>query len=690
VLVRLGHDYRRDIAGLRAVAILSVLAFHAAPQWLPGGFVGVDIFFVISGYLITGIVLRELQDDTFSFLGFYGRRIRRIFPALVVVLAFVSAAAWLMQLPPEYKQLGAHVAAGSGFVANVLLYRESGYFDLAAEFKPLLHLWSLGIEEQFYILWPLFLWLTWRSRQHQFALIIAVAALSFLANAALVRSHPEAAFYLPQARFWELLLGAILVYAESTAPRPLLGAARTREAVAWVGSILLLLAMTLVNRSRLFPGWWALLPTGGATALIAAGPHTWLNRQLLGNRVAVFIGLISYPLYLWHWPLLSLTRIIQGTDLAPLSTLILVALAFALATLTYYFVELPLQAYRPQTRMVTTLVTAVAVLAALGLAMETQVILPRSAQYHLDRILRASQERAFPGPRLARVEPYGWLYQQGAAPAQVLFFGDSNMAQYYPRIDRILTARPSDPRGIVFASIGGCPPIPGVREDHHPGCEDFVRQTLAVAHDPAIKTVVIGAAWHSYFVDPDPRYRYYFADTAAHSPITIGAPGFLRARAGFAQMVGSLVREGKAVYLILQIPVDPRIDPQQMVKRRLFALNITVNTETLDKDKTMQAILPVASLLRQIASETGATVLDPLDALCGADACPTVTPAGDPIYSDAGHLRPSYVRENIKFLDELMRSDTSGGALRSVRVLRLPCTASTLRAGTSSSCAQAP
>lgn len=689
MLVRVAHDYRRDIAGLRAVAILSVLAFHAAPKWLPGGFVGVDIFFVISGYLISGIVLRELNDDTFSFFGFYGRRIRRIFPALIVVLAFVSAAAWLMQLPPEYKQLGAHVAAGSGFVANVLLYRESGYFDVAAEFKPLLHLWSLGIEEQFYILWPLFLWLTWRSRGNQFALIVAVAVLSFLANLGLVRSHPEAAFYLPQARFWELLTGAVLVYAESFAPRPLMAAARKREALAWFGIILLAFAMTSVNRSRLFPGWWALLPTGGATALIAAGPHTWVNRHLLSNRVAVFIGLISYPLYLWHWPLISLTRIIQGSDLAAFSLLLIVVLAFALATLTYYFIELPVQAYRPQTRVITTLVTAAAVLAALGLAMETQAILPRSAQYHLERILRASDERAFPGPRLARVGIYGWLYQQGATPPQVLFFGDSNVAQYYPRIDRRLTAYPLDSKGIAFASIGGCPPIPGVREDHHPGCEDFVRQTLTIAQGPVIKTVVIGAAWHSYFVDPDPRYRYYSADEAGHSPITVGAAGFLRARAEFTQMLGSLVREGKSVYLILQIPVDPRIDPHQMIKRHLFDLNITVNTEALDKDKTVQAIESVDSLLRQIASETGATVIDPIDALCGVEACPTVTAAGDPIYADAGHLRPSYVRENIKFLDELIRADTRRPPALSVRAVHVPCSVPTLIPAASQSCAQA-
>lgn len=204
--------YRADIDGLRAIAVLSIIVHHAFPNEIKFGFVGVDIFFVISGFLISTIIYNSLERNSFNFFDFYSRRIRRIFPALFVVLASCYAFGWFALLSDEYKQLGKHIAAGAGFISNFILWQESGYFDVASKTKPLLHLWSLGIEEQFYILWPLLVWGAWKTRFNLLIFTIFVAAISFGLNLSKYHTDSVAAFYSPQTRFWELLAGALLAY----------------------------------------------------------------------------------------------------------------------------------------------------------------------------------------------------------------------------------------------------------------------------------------------------------------------------------------------------------------------------------------------------------------------------------------------------------------------------------------------
>ncbi|BDT61108.1 acyltransferase [Massilia varians] len=339
-----GHlAYRRDIDGLRAVAVLSVVLFHAFPAVLRGGFIGVDIFFVISGFLITSILLRELEAGSFSFAGFYARRVRRIFPALVLVLGACLAFGWLALFPDEYQQLGKHVVGGAGFAANFFYWAQVGYFDTAADTKPLLHLWSLGIEEQFYILWPVVLLLGWRLRMNLLTVAAVLALASFAVNLGGIAGHPSATFYSPASRAWELLLGAGLACLQA---RP--GAAAPRLApapnlLAWLGAALLAAGLVLITREDPFPGWRALLPALGALLLIGAGPQAWLNRVLLSNRLMVWIGLVSYPLYLWHWPLLSFAQIVESREPAPAIRAAAVLLALLLAWLTYRVVERPLR-----------------------------------------------------------------------------------------------------------------------------------------------------------------------------------------------------------------------------------------------------------------------------------------------------------------------------------------------------------
>lgn len=374
-------SYRPDIDGLRAVAVLSVVLFHAFPGKLPGGFVGVDIFFVISGYLIGTILLANLRRGTLDFADFYARRVLRIFPALALVLAATLAFGWFGLFADEYKQLGKHVLGGAGYISNIFLWNEVGYFDTSAETKPLLHLWSLAIEEQFYIVWPLVLLGAARLRLSLLKTILAVLAVSFLVNIGGVHRFPTATFYSPASRVWELLVGGAIawfgVYGVSlfggvmregrVTARGDFSSVRARNRLAWAGLALIALALLLVRREQSFPGNWALLPVLGAALLIVAGPLAWVNRVLLSNRVMVGVGLISYPLYLWHWPLLSYARIVEGDIPERPLKLVLLGASVLLAWATWRFVERPLRYSSARRRVrVAGLVLAVCALGGLG------------------------------------------------------------------------------------------------------------------------------------------------------------------------------------------------------------------------------------------------------------------------------------------------------------------------------------
>lgn len=379
--------YRPDIDGLRAIAILSVVGFHAFPLWFSGGFVGVDIFFVISGFLISTIIIGSLERNSFSFVEFYIRRIRRIFPALLLVLCASFAFGWYALLAEEYKQLGKHIAGGAGFVSNYLFWDESGYFDNAAETKPLLHLWSLGVEEQYYIFWPLFLWLAWKKRFNLLTITIAVAVISFVLNIGKVHGDAAAAFYSPQTRFWELLTGSILAYIILHKRKVFPGLKQKldkllvqivydqtqvvngktlRNVQSVFGGALIVIGILVITKDRHFPGWWAVLPTAGAALVISAGSQAWLNRVVLSNRVLVWFGLISFPLYLWHWPLLSFARIVEGSTPSVETRIAAVLISIAFAWFTYRFIERPIRFGNHSRAKTITLVILMAVVGYIG------------------------------------------------------------------------------------------------------------------------------------------------------------------------------------------------------------------------------------------------------------------------------------------------------------------------------------
>ncbi|CDZ78169.1 O-acetyltransferase OatA [Legionella massiliensis] len=399
---KMHSDYRPDIDGLRAIAVLLVVIFHAFPHALKAGFIGVDIFFVISGFLISKIILNSFaQTNRFSLVTFYSRRVNRIFPALILVLVACFSFGWFALLPDEYTQLSKHIMGGAGFIANLLLWNESGYFDNAAVTKPLLHLWSLGIEEQFYIVWPLLVWFAWRMRFSLLFTIVLVFAISFLLNITTVHYDITAAFYSPQTRFWELLTGSFLAFLtvqnEAGLPRLFskLNQAENKKKLlaniqSMVGIFLIILTLFVLKRGRHFPGWAALLPTIGALLIIGAGAGAWLNRRVLASPIMVWVGLISFPLYLWHWPLLTFPRIITGDLPSVQIRVIAVLMAIFLAWLTYQFIEKPLRANQNKLRSSLALLALMLMIALLGWEGYKTEGFPKRAA--MDRLIKANSQ----------------------------------------------------------------------------------------------------------------------------------------------------------------------------------------------------------------------------------------------------------------------------------------------------------
>jgi peptidoglycan/LPS O-acetylase OafA/YrhL len=383
--------YRPDIDGLRAIAVIIVVGFHAWPRAFRGGFIGVDVFFVISGYLISGLVLKGLTEQKFSFAEFYARRIKRIFPALMLVLATSAALGWFILWAQFYAQLGKHIVAAVAFVLNFVLWGEAGYFDTDALYKPLLHLWSLSVEEQFYLVWPVVLLLAFRRAYNVAAVTLSIAVVSFALNVALVKAHPAATFFLPFTRVWELMLGSLLAslelmpgWASAAAAAKTPRGRLAREIAGWGGAAMIAIALVTLSPRKAFPGWWALLPTLGTVLIIVAGAGAAFNRRVLAWQPMVFVGLISYPLYLWHWPLLSFARLTSFDDPPRWEREVLVygglvAASFILAWLTYKLLERPIRSSRRMARPAMALIAVAIVVGGIGFSIDRVGGLPSRA-----------------------------------------------------------------------------------------------------------------------------------------------------------------------------------------------------------------------------------------------------------------------------------------------------------------------
>lgn len=638
--------YRPDIDGLRAIAVSAVILNHAFPAALPGGFCGVDVFFVISGYLITRI-LRAEHEAGCSLLGFYERRVRRLFPALLAMLFLSMAVGYVFLLPTEYEALGAHIAAGTVFGQNVMLWRESGYFAVDSFRVPLQHLWSLAVEEQFYLLFPPLLVAAWRRRWPVTAMLTAITIASFVANLVASRHHHSAAFYLTPYRAWELLAGALLACRESCA-KPM-GPQWQRDRASLLGGALLSLSLAAANSSG-YPGWQAAIPVSAAALLIAAGPHGLINRLLLAHPLAIGVGLISYPLYLFHWPLLCLVRICRNGAASPLLLATAVIAAFALAALTYATIERPLRGHRSRAT-VSCLVCGFLLAGTAGMSLAAGWIPPRNASPELDGVVVAMRDTF---ERYLRSRPAACRRRRGIGATggdgpQTLFFGDSFASQYLPRIIHVTGGNSGDARGVMVLAEGAMPPIPGVTSRQKQGIPELMQRFRTVlASEPRIDRVVIAACWPFYF---EPERDYAIQGTPLHD-----AAGAERAAAAFDGLLAELKASGRNVTLVLTSPMGSELEPAAMLVRDLRG-RIARRHPALEVGDLRARFGPHArsflAAIEAAARRHGMRIVDPLDHLvvdgvCIADA------GGIPIRYDMSHLRPGYVGGSVTYLDETM------------------------------------
>jgi peptidoglycan/LPS O-acetylase OafA/YrhL len=635
--------YRRDIDGLRATAVLAVLLFHAFPTLLPGGFVGVDIFFVISGYLITGILLRNLARGDLQLFDFYQHRVRRIFPALICVLAACMAAGWLVLFAGEYAQLGRHVTASAVFASNFSLLNESGYFDVAAETKPLLHLWSLAVEEQFYVLWPPLLWLAWKLRVAPLGLAACCVVASFGICLWLAAHDQAADFFSPAARFWEILVGAVLTSIEITRRRPPSKIARTGLSLA--GGMVLAASLTLLHGSDPYPGWRAAIPVVGATLVMAAGPEGLVNRRLLAARPLVWIGLISYPLYLWHWPLLAFARILCGLQPSAETRVALLVTSFVLAALTYLTVERPLRFGRRGTAKMAALCIGLLLIGSFGLDDWHRDGLDfRYIAKHMPVTGKAAVGSGNPFVADCVRQPgqtwQGYCETDTREPPRYAVWGDSHGEALFWGLVRM--SQPG--RRWLLVGRPHCSPMAGIERVTHEGRPNFASNDPALCANvnagvlrlllrtASVKVVLIATAWRVLGGEG-------YAAHATDKP----APG--GALAGMSAAVSRLEQAGKQVVFLHDNPAVG--EAADCIERHtgFTALDALLPRRLGVKcgvpyDSYISSMAPYRQFIGSLhAAHPAMMVFDPTPLLCDptANRCP-ISQNGSFLYSYGDHV----------------------------------------------------
>ncbi len=636
--------YRPDIDGLRAIAVLAVVAFHAFPSWVKGGFIGVDVFFVISGYLISTILFENLDRGIFSFSQFYARRIKRIFPALILVLISCFAFGWFVLLADEFKQLNKHIASGASFISNFVLWNEAGYFDNSAETKPLLHLWSLGIEEQFYILWPLLLWLAWKRKCNLFIITIVVAVSSFILNLKGITQDRVATFYSPQSRFWELLIGSLLawvsLYKKHTftdinskmdvlLSRIFCSNKKDKDGkiltniLSFVGLLLLMSGFFLIHKELSFPGKWALIPVLGAVLIITAGHKAWMNRLILSNKIAVWFGLISFPLYLWHWPLLSFARIVESEMPNRNIRMAAVILSIALAWLTYRFIERPVRFDKHSKMKVVALVVLMTIVGSTSYAgynlYEKNSLKFREAE-------KTVKTNRFDMPyrescKHITKEVYSDDWCSGGTktrhPISTAMIGDSFSNAYSTMLNAYSKEVDTKFSFIQFGR-GQCPLL----FDYGPAyCQLITKKTFDyIKNSSEIKTVILASSWSDYYTTKD----FYWVNHIETKQAFITA---------FEKTIKAYKKLGKNVIVFLAPPIGS--NPRSCINRP-----IRLTDKKICSLSTSDALLNedgYRGYLVDFINGLGIQYFDPFKYFCDNLQC-KIMENGKIFYADDRHL----------------------------------------------------
>lgn len=614
---RSAQAYRPDIDGLRAVAVMAVFLHHLAPRIVPGGFVGVDVFFVISGYLITRILRTEIEQGRFSFAAFYERRMRRIFPALFTVLAATLLVAHAVLLPSDLVSTLKGALGTVLFSSNIVFWREmgKGYFAATdAGLNPLLHTWSLGVEEQYYVLFPIVLLLLARGgRARVVSALVLTASLSLVAAGLLVSTKAVAVFFLSPFRAWELLAGSLLAY--EAVPRITRAWARDAVGVAGLGAILA--SCFLYSPSTPFPGWTALLPVLGSAAIIHAGASgSNIGGWLLGRLPIVYIGRISYSLYLWHWPVIVLTRYVHALEPASEHFAFITVLSFLLAALSYHFVEQPFRRPRSFSRRTIFAISTAGMFAA-GSVAATGWMQGGYPGRFSPEVVTLDQERSPAIPFLeCDGQSLGHACMLGAPRLpHILLWGDSHLLALAPAFDKLLR---DSGESAVLATTSACAPFLTTaftpKEERCRSHNQGVRAYLQ-AH-PEADTVVIVAFWSLYAAPDSQEYL---------------SGGAGRMSSELRDTVQWLRHHGRRVILFGPLPTYDQAVPFLLAEERRTGVPLLHRTIAMERARNA----PMRQLIDAQAAE-GVTIVDPTSWLCEPECIQFA--GGESLYRDSNHL----------------------------------------------------
>ena len=643
--------YRPDIDGLRAVAVISVVIYHYFPKILPGGFIGVDIFFVISGFLVTNILTKEYSDNTYSIIGFYKRRILRIFPALFLVLIATLAFGWYVLTSYEFQSLGKHIAGGTSFISNIILWLESGYFDTEASYKPLLHLWSLGIEEQYYLIYPLLL-ISFMKLGKPYQLIVVITVISLLLNIYYINFHQDAVFYSAITRAWELLTGSLaaLGLSQLSANNPHV----SRNLISVSGSIIIALSYVLIDE-HYFPGWQAIYPCIGSAMIIISGKTATINRLILACKPLVFIGLISYPIYLWHWPLLSFAKIILNKNPSQTLKIILIILTLLLAFLTYYFIERKLRYTKLQNRTALLLTFLMSSLMIAGLLVQMGYIVARNSDANIAKLYSANQDWQFPDGLIKKTLNSTDIYILQGGKKITLMFGDSHMQHYSPRVTFL---KQNSEINTVYWITGGCLPVPFIKRHKQSGnCQNIHEIFLELIKQPEVEKVVLSNFWIDYFsqtklVDTNNLKGgdLYFTDPELGNTGLNDQADKERAMLAIHQYLSTLATD-KKTYFILDNPSGEEFSPLSYLEGNRLE-TIKVNTSIPDRVAVHEDQKTLLLKFSELAIPSNWTLINPWDKLCHEASCSLLDEQSDFIFKDNNHLRSSWVRQHASYIDQ--------------------------------------
>jgi peptidoglycan/LPS O-acetylase OafA/YrhL len=651
--------YCKYIDGLRAMAIMAVVLCHIFPLHLRGGFVGVDIFFVISGYLISSILFRHFETDTFCLYTFYTRRIKRIFPSLITVLIAVLVLGWFVFTSVEYVALSKHTRASVLFISNFVLAKEAGYFDLNSHLKPLLHLWSLSIEEQFYIVWPVLLYYTYKNGINIISLSLALMALSFCFGLKVLNIDATKAFYFPWCRCWELLSGSLLAYFTLNKTKIFHDIAKVltrwcnvilyrdltsyhqgtlQDVAAVLGFMINLTSMVLLSSASVFPGWNAVWPVIGSMLIIAAGEDAYINRKILSNKLCVGIGRISYPLYLWHYPLISLWYILEGHNPGQMAGFAILMVSFVFAWLTYRFIEQPI---RSSSGSKFTILILVILIGLIGLGAHNIVVNEgcplRKANWDGMSSLPGDDQN-FLGLSIACSAPFGKLEKKelsalncfsNSSKPRFLVIGDSHALSfsYYAmlsnKLDMAVVELSSHPAFLGYVSYG----VDQKKEQRVKELALYNQSIEGLLHSwHSIEYVVLVSRGPVYFTgkgfgieEQNPNIGDWRLESIIQNAKTVSnQEAFVE---GYSNMARWLISKGKKVIFAADFP-ELGVEPQSCVSRSLSfskkkASACLLQRSVVDERQRLYREL-IMDVQRQVPS---ILVYDPTSAFCDQDIC---------------------------------------------------------------------